>query len=116
METFISLALLAVAGCASLAVTDQALTERTAGAVGLKKTGFTVSQRMDDSTRTRSAVRKPTGQEFNCFVGGSFNVLGRSVSNVDWNQLEAFLKSAGVRFALGRRSEAGAEPTALTPR
>lgn len=61
-------------------MTDEAITERTAAAIGVNKTDFTVSKRVDDGTTTRYAVRTRTGQEFNCFVGGSFNVLGRSVS------------------------------------
>jgi hypothetical protein len=67
-------------GCASMAVTNQAIEDRTAFALGLAKTDFTVSQRVDEGTTTRYAVRTKTGQEFNCFVGGSFSVLGRSVS------------------------------------
>ncbi len=84
MKTSLSLALVAVAlmgaGCASVAVTDEAITVRTAAALGLNKSDFTVSQRVDEGTTTRYAVRTRSGQEFNCFVGGSFNVLGRSVS------------------------------------
>lgn len=67
-------------GCASMAVTNQAIEDRTAFALGLAKTDFTVSQRVDEGTTTRYAVRTKTGQDFNCFVGGSFSVLGRSVS------------------------------------
>lgn len=70
----------ATAGCASFAVTDEAIVDRTAFALGLNKTDFTVSQRVNEGTSTRYAVRTRTGQEFNCFVGGSINVLGRSVS------------------------------------
>jgi hypothetical protein len=74
------IASLAAASCASLAVTDEAIVDRTAFALGLDKSAFTVSARVDDGTTTRYAVRTRAGQEYNCFVGGSISVLGRSVS------------------------------------
>ena len=70
----------ATTGCASLAVTDEALVERTAFALGLAKGDFTISNRVDDGTTTRYSVKAKSGQEFNCFVGGSIGVLGRVVS------------------------------------
>lgn len=85
MKRIASTALIAVAaaattGCASIAVTDEALVERTAFALGLSKGDFTISNRVDDGTTTRYSVRAKSGQEFNCFVGGSIGVLGRVVS------------------------------------
>ncbi len=68
------------AGCASFAVTDEAIADRTAFALGLGKGDFTVSNRVDDGTTTRYSVRTRSGQDFNCFVGGSISVTGRSVS------------------------------------
>lgn len=67
-------------GCASIAVTDEAIVDRTAFALGLAKGDFTVSNRVDDGTTTRYSVRTKTGQDFNCFVGGSISVTGRTVS------------------------------------
>ena len=77
-----ALALVAIgaSGCASVAVTDQAIVDRTAFALGLDKTAFTISNRVDEGTTTRYAVKTKAGQEYNCFVGGSFSVIGRSVS------------------------------------
>jgi hypothetical protein len=72
--------LAALPGCASMAVTDQLLVDRTAFALGLDKADFSVSNRSDDGTTTRYAVKTRKGEDFNCFVGGSFNVTGRSVS------------------------------------
>jgi hypothetical protein len=85
MKRIASTALIAVAaaaatGCASIAVTDEALVERTAFALGLAKGDFTISNRVDDGTTTRYSVKAKAGQEFNCFVGGSIGVLGRVVS------------------------------------
>jgi hypothetical protein len=73
-------AALATAGCASLAVTDEAIVDRTAFALGLAKGDFTISNRTDEGTTTRYFVKTKSGQEFNCFVGGSISVLGRVVS------------------------------------
>lgn len=67
-------------GCASIAVTDEAIVERTAFALGISRGDFTVSNRVDDGTTTRYSVRTKTGQDFNCFVGGSLGLLGRAVS------------------------------------
>lgn len=77
---------LAIAGCASMAVTDEAIVDRTAFALGLNKGDITVSNRQNDGTTTRYNVRTKSGQEYNCFIGGSFNVLGRSVSEAICNK------------------------------
>lgn len=81
-RTFLSalLAAAAATGCASIAVTDEAIADRTAFALGLAKGDFTISNRVDDGTTTRYSVKTKAGQEFNCFVGGSISVLGRVVS------------------------------------
>ncbi len=68
-------------GCASLAVTDQAIVDRTAFALGVDKQAFTISNRADEGTTTRYNVRLKSGQEYSCFVGGSISVIGRSVSD-----------------------------------
>jgi hypothetical protein len=72
---------LVASGCASVAVTEQALVDRTAHALGLEKSEFSISQRSDEGTTTRYQVRTKSGQEYGCFVGGSISVLGRSVSD-----------------------------------
>jgi hypothetical protein len=81
-RTFLStlLAAATTTGCASIAVTDEAIADRTAFALGLAKGDFTISNRVDNGTTTRYSVRTKAGQEFNCFVGGSISVLGRVVS------------------------------------
>ncbi|WP_346288291.1 hypothetical protein [Zoogloea sp.] len=67
-------------GCASVAVTDDAIVQRTAFALALDSKDFTVSNRVDDGTTTRYQVRTRAGRQYNCFVGGSISVLGRTVS------------------------------------
>lgn len=87
-------------GCASVAVTDDALVQRTAFALGLDSKDFTISNRADDGTTTRYQVRTRVGRQYNCFVGGSISVLGRSVS-------EAVCTETG--------REGSARPAAATP-
>ena len=77
---------LASAGCASIAVSDEAIVERTAFALGLPKSDFTVSNRSDDGVTARYQVRTKSGQEYNCVVGGSINVLGRHVTDALCNR------------------------------
>lgn len=72
---------LLLSACASIAVTDQAIVERTAFALGAAKEDFTIANRMDEGTTTRYTVRMRNGQEYSCFVGGSISVIGRSVSD-----------------------------------
>ncbi|SDQ81737.1 hypothetical protein [Pseudoxanthomonas sp. CF125] len=70
-----------VSGCASFAVSDDILVQRTGFALGLEPSQFTISNRMDEGTTTRYQVKTTSGQQYNCFVGGSVNVLGKSVSD-----------------------------------
>lgn len=67
-------------GCASIAVTDDAIVERTAFALGPSKSDFTVSNRVNEGATTRYNVRTKSGQEYSCFIGGSIGLLGRAVS------------------------------------
>ena len=69
----------AIVGCASVAVTEDALVERTAFALGLEKGSFTIANRVDDGTTTRYSVAAKN-QQFNCYVGGTISVMGRVVS------------------------------------
>jgi hypothetical protein len=69
----------AIMGCASMAVTEDALIDRTAFALGLDKGKFTISNRVDDGTTTRYSVTADK-QQYKCFVGGSISVIGRVVS------------------------------------
>lgn len=84
MKTSLLLAFLSLlplaGGCASIAVTDEAIVDRTAFALGLAKGDFTTDNRMDDGAATRFHVRTTSGQNYRCFVGGSIGLLGRSVS------------------------------------
>jgi len=75
------LAALISCGCASIAVTDQALVERTAFALGIAKEDFTISNRVNEGAASRYLVRTKSGQSYRCLVGGSIGLLGRAVSD-----------------------------------
>jgi hypothetical protein len=72
---------LGLAACASAAVTSDALEDRTSRALGLDKGQYTISDRVDEGTSTRYMVLAKSGKKFSCTVGGSFNVMGRVVSD-----------------------------------
>lgn len=74
------------AGCASVAVTQDALETRTAHALGLDAGTFKITNRQDEGVTTRYVVTSNSGQRYNCYVGGSFNVLGRMVSEAICNK------------------------------
>lgn len=76
-----------VGGCASVAVTDDAIMQRTAFALGLENKDFTVSNRVDDGTTARYQVKTRSGRQFNCYIGGSISVTGRSVSEAICTEL-----------------------------
>lgn len=71
---------LTLGGCAAWAVTQDALVDRTAHALGLEKNQFKIENRVDDGVTTRYSVKTDSGQQYNCYVGGSISVLGRMVS------------------------------------
>jgi hypothetical protein len=75
-----------LAGCASVAVTNDALVSRTAHALGLEKNQFIISDREDDGTTARYKVKTKDGKQFSCYVGGSISVIGRSVSEAICNE------------------------------
>lgn len=70
-----------LAACASAAVTDQTIADRTAFALGLDKSAFTISNRSDEGTTTRYAVKTKSGQDYNCYVAGTFGMTGRIVTD-----------------------------------
>lgn len=85
MKKLLLLTMLATAlissGCASIAVTDRALVERTSFALGIAKEDFTISNRVDEGAASRYVVRTKSGQTYRCLVGGSIGLLGRAVSD-----------------------------------
>ena len=73
------------AGCASAVVSNDAIEDRTAFALGLDKTAFTISNRVDDGAVSRYSVTTKAGKKYSCYVGGAMSMLGRQVSDAVCN-------------------------------
>jgi len=82
-KTLISLTLIPtlLAGCASVAVSTDAIEQRTAFALGVERGSFVISNRQDDGLRTQYVATTKNGQRYNCYVTGTFSVTGRIVSD-----------------------------------
>jgi hypothetical protein len=76
---------LVLSGCASMAVTDDAIVDRTSRALGVDKGTFTIADRVDEGTATRYVAKTRSG-DYNCTIGGSFSVIGRVVSDAICNK------------------------------
>jgi hypothetical protein len=68
-------------GCASVAVTDDAIVKNTAQALNLDQSAFTISNRVDDGMKTTYTAKTNAGKQFSCYVTGTVSVAGRSVSD-----------------------------------
>jgi len=90
---FSLLAVLAAAGCATLA-TDDAIVKRTAFALGLDKSDFTISNRQNDGAQAIYLVTTKAGKKYTCYVAGYFSYTsGRESSDAMRNELGG--KAAG---------------------
>ncbi|MDR1275957.1 MAG: hypothetical protein LBL72_06225 [Candidatus Accumulibacter sp.] len=76
----VSILLVLLAGCASVAVTDDALVENTSRALGLPPSAFTISDRKDSGVKTTYTAKTRRGKTYSCFVTGTLSVVGRAVS------------------------------------
>lgn len=78
---FCAAILAALSGCASVAVNDDSLQNRTASALSLQKDEFTISDRTDTGIRTDYTVTTRKNQVYSCYVTGTVSVVGRVVSD-----------------------------------
>jgi nitrate/nitrite transporter NarK len=76
-----------VAGCASVAVTSDAIENNTASALGLEKGTFTISNREDDGIKSTYLVNTNAGKKYSCYVTGTVSVVGRVVSDAVCNEV-----------------------------
>ncbi|WP_061238921.1 hypothetical protein [Ectopseudomonas composti] len=76
-----------VSGCASVAVSDNVLSQRTSLALGLTPDQFTISNRVDGGVRTDYNVKTRDGKNYACYVTGSVSVLGPVVSDALCNTM-----------------------------
>jgi len=80
--TIIAAALVALsAGCASVAVTDDAIEQRTSTALSLTPSSFKVSNRVNEGVKTTYQVTTSMGRQYSCYVTGGVSVAGRMVSD-----------------------------------
>lgn len=79
----VSVAVLAAlaSGCASVAVSNDAIEQNTATALGLAKGSFTISDRVDDGIKASYSVKTNAGKRYNCYVTGTVSYMGRQVSD-----------------------------------
>lgn len=82
----VALATIIFTGCASVAISNDAIVERTAFALSLDKSAFTISNRVDESTRSSYSVAVNDGRKYNCYIGGGFSgpirVVGDAMCSV----------------------------------
>ena len=82
------------AGCASVAVSNDAIEQNTAAALGLDKGSFTISNRVNEGVKSSYAVKTNTGKQYSCYVTGSVSVTGRVVSDAICNEAGKSVKQA----------------------
>lgn len=70
-----------VTGCASVAVTGDAIEQRTAFALGLEQGSFVITDRQDEGIKTNYNVKAKNGRAWSCYVTGTFSVVGRVTSD-----------------------------------
>ncbi|MDR1890389.1 MAG: hypothetical protein LBQ81_13635 [Zoogloeaceae bacterium] len=83
MEYHLSIILCAVllSGCASVAVTEDAIKRNTAHTLGLEVNDFTISDRVDEGVKTSYRVKTKAGRRYSCYVTGTMSYMGRVVSD-----------------------------------
>ena len=79
--TSLGLSVMLMAGCASVAVTDDAIERNTAFALGVDKDSITISNRENDGVKTTYTATTKDGKKHSCYVTGTFSVTGQVVSD-----------------------------------
>lgn len=82
------------AGCASVAVTNDAIEKNTALALGIEKGDFTISNREDNGIKSTYRVNTNAGKKYTCYVTGTVSVVGRVVSDAVCNEVGKTAKQA----------------------
>ena len=75
------------AGCASVAVSSDAIEQKTATSLGLEKGAFTISDRVDSGIKTDYSVKTNSGKKYSCYVTGTISYMGRMVSDPICNEI-----------------------------
>lgn len=93
-------------GCASFAVSDDAIERNTAQALGLAKGSFTIADRVNDGVKASYTVKTNTGKQYACYVTGSVSQLGRAVSDAICSEVGTGGKPAAGAAAAGKSCNA----------
>lgn len=88
-------------GCASVAVSNNAIEKNTAFALGLDTSAFTISDRVDDGIKSSYAVKTNSGKKYSCYVTGAVSVMGRVVSDAICNEMGKPAKQAASAGTTG---------------
>ncbi len=64
-----------------MVVKSNDIEQRTSFALGLDRSQFTISDRVDSGVRTDYVVKTKAGKTYQCYVTGSFSIVGRSISD-----------------------------------
>ena len=104
-----------VGGCASTAVTDDAIVTNTSRALGLPPSAFTISNRADSGVQTTFIARTDGGRTYNCYVEGSVSVVGRVVSDSICQEMRQSDAPASARRSSGRPATGTAPTQAPAP-
>lgn len=67
--------------CASVAVTDDAIVQRTATALSQTPANVKITNRVNEGIKTSYLATTADGRAFNCYVTGTVSVTGRVVSD-----------------------------------
>lgn len=70
-----------LAGCASVAVTDDAIQRETATSLSVAPGTFQISNRQNSGVKTTYDVKLSDGRQYACYVTGGVGITGRVVSD-----------------------------------
>lgn len=84
-----------------MAVSNNAIEQNTASALGLEKGTFTISDRVDDGVKSSYAVKTNSGKKYSCYVTGAVSVMGRVVSDAVCNEVGKPASQASGRHGIG---------------
>jgi hypothetical protein len=87
------------AGCASVAVSGDAIEQNTATALGLAKGSFTISDRVNDGFKSSYTVKTNAGKQYGCYVTGTVSYFGRQVSDAVCTEVGKSSKAAAPSAA-----------------
>lgn len=76
-----------VSGCASVAVTDDAIKRNTAHALGVSTEGVAISNRADEGIKSTYTAQTANGKKYSCYVTGTVTYTGRIVSDAMCNEM-----------------------------